>query len=215
MTAAASLIQVDAIQFTPHCRPSRLPSGGRASICDSEAAGREKAQPRLKEAEWPFTCSASESPIAGGCALPVGRSGSAPFTGTAMPACPTRSTGDFVLATLLAITDLRLGEGTDAAEVCRLASLKCWSTTLTSSCVKAGWETRLGKTVRNLVTGLSGRISQWRTALKSDWTAAIRSSLYRDQNPDDPGGDRQATESAIGRIVVPDRGRSFGEGVAA
>jgi cytochrome b pre-mRNA-processing protein 3 len=123
-----------------------------------------------------------------------------------------------VLATLLAITDLRLGEGTDAAQGLSPRLTELLVDDLDVQLRESGLgDPTLGKTVRNLVTGLSGRISQWRTALKSDdWTAAIRSSLYRDQNPDD-------VQAATAKRLVADwQGRlsrtadeSFGEGVAA
>ena len=123
-----------------------------------------------------------------------------------------------VLATLLAITDLRLGEGTDAARGLSPRLTELLVDDLDVQLRESGLgDPTLGKTVRNLVTGLSGRIAQWRTALKSDdWTTAIRSSLYRDQNP----GDVQAATAK--RLVADWQHRlsrtgdeSFGEGVAA
>jgi cytochrome b pre-mRNA-processing protein 3 len=91
-----------------------------------------------------------------------------------------------VLATLLALTDLRLAEGDEAARALSPRLTELFVGDLDVQLRESGLgDPTLGKTVRNLVTGLSGRIGQWRTALESDdWSSTIRSSLYRDQEPD-------------------------------
>jgi cytochrome b pre-mRNA-processing protein 3 len=102
-----------------------------------------------------------------------------------------------VLATLMALTDLRLAGGGSARALSpRLTEL--FVDDLDVQLRESGLgDPTLGKTVRNLVTGLSGRIGQWRTALDSnDWSSAIQSSLYREQAP----GDAQA--EAAKRLVA-------------
>ena len=103
-----------------------------------------------------------------------------------------------VLATLLALTDLRLGEGGDAARALSPRLTELFVDDLDVQLRESGLgDPTLGKTVRNLVTGLSGRIGQWRTALDgNDWESAIQSSLYREQAP----GDAQA--EAAKRLVA-------------
>lgn len=90
-----------------------------------------------------------------------------------------------VLATLLAITDLRLAEGGDAARALSPRLTELFVEDLDVQLRESGLgDPTLGKTVRNLVTGLSGRVGQWRVALDGgDWNATIRSTLYREQSP--------------------------------
>jgi cytochrome b pre-mRNA-processing protein 3 len=90
-----------------------------------------------------------------------------------------------VLATLLALTDLRLAGGGEAVGALSPRLTEMFVDDLDIQLRESGLgDPTLGKTVRNLVTGLSGRIAQWRTALEGgDWSPAIRSSLYRDRAP--------------------------------
>lgn len=105
-----------------------------------------------------------------------------------------------VLVTLLAITDVRLERGGAAAAELAPRLTELFVDDLDVQLRESGLgDPTLGKTVRGLVGGLSGRISRWRPVLDggSDegWRAAISSSLYRDGEPD------EAQEMAARRLV--------------
>ena len=123
-----------------------------------------------------------------------------------------------VLATLLALTDLRLANGTDASRALSPRLTELFVDDLDVQLRESGLgDPTLGKTVRNLVTGLSGRIGQWRTAMESsDWSSAIRPSLYRDHVPG------EGEVEAANRLITEWRDRlartadeALGEGVPA
>jgi cytochrome b pre-mRNA-processing protein 3 len=90
-----------------------------------------------------------------------------------------------VLATLIAIADLRIGNGGEAVAVLSPRLTEMFVDDLDVQLRESGLgDPTLGKTVRSLINGLSGRIAQWRAALDSeDWAAAIRASLYREEAP--------------------------------
>ena len=90
-----------------------------------------------------------------------------------------------VLATLLALTDLRLGQGGDTAASLSPRLTELFVADLDIQLRESGLgDPTLGKTVRNLVTGLSGRIARWREVSinSGDRLPVIRASLYRDSN---------------------------------
>ena len=123
-----------------------------------------------------------------------------------------------VLATLLALTDLRLADGCDAARALSPRLTELFVDDLDVQLRESGLgDPTLGKTVRNLVTGLSGRIGQWRTALEGDgWSSTIRSSLYRDQEPDN--GQADSAKRLVGEWndrLSRTADESLGEGVGA
>ncbi|QIK97012.1 ubiquinol-cytochrome C chaperone [Sphingomonas sp. HDW15A] len=91
-----------------------------------------------------------------------------------------------VLATLLAIADIRLGAGGESAAALSPRLTELLVSDLDVQLRESGLgDPTLGKTVRNLITGLSGRIAKWRSALDGgDWNSAIRSSLYRGEDPE-------------------------------
>ena len=101
-----------------------------------------------------------------------------------------------VLATLLAITDLRLAEGGEAVAALSPRLTEMFVDDIDVQLRESGLgDPTLGKTVRNLVTGLSGRIAQWRSALgEGDWGGAIEASLYRG---DTPGEEQMAAAKAL------------------
>ncbi len=88
-----------------------------------------------------------------------------------------------VLATLLALTDLRLGQGSETAVSLSPRLTELFVADLDVQLRESGLgDPTLGKTVRNLVTGLSGRIARWQEVAASggDRLSVIRASLYRD-----------------------------------
>ena len=93
-----------------------------------------------------------------------------------------------VLSTLLAITDLRLGEGGETAARLSPRLTEMLVDDLDVQLRESGLgDPTLGKTVRGLINGLSGRIARWREALNDggDWNPVIAASLYRGVTPNE------------------------------
>ena len=91
-----------------------------------------------------------------------------------------------LLATLLALTDIRLGQGGALAleRAPRLA--ECFIDDMDVQMREEGFgDPTLGKQVRMMVGSLASRVDRWRSAIErdGDWHDATVASLYRDQPP--------------------------------
>ena len=94
-----------------------------------------------------------------------------------------------VLATLLALADLRLERGGDEARELGPRLAECFIADMDAQMREAGFgDPTLGKQVRKLVGSLAGRVDRWRRAVEAlePWEEAARLSLYRDSVPDGP-----------------------------
>jgi cytochrome b pre-mRNA-processing protein 3 len=104
-------------------------------------------------------------------------------------AIPDSIDGRFaVLSTLLALTDLRLGQGGEVAleRAPRLA--ECFIADMDVQMREAGFgDPSLGKQVRMMVGALASRVETWRGAVEKtvEWDEAVAGSLYRDSPPDE------------------------------
>lgn len=104
-------------------------------------------------------------------------------------AIPDSLDGRFaVLSTLLALTDLRLGQGGEVAleRAPRLA--ECFIADMDVQMREAGFgDPGLGKQVRMMVGALASRVETWRGAVEkaAEWEDAVVPSLYRDNPPDE------------------------------
>lgn len=90
-----------------------------------------------------------------------------------------------VLATLLALTDLRLGAGGETARALAPRMTETFVADMDAQLREAGiGDPGLGKQVRAMVGALAGRIERWRaTGDGGDEGAAICDSLYRGADP--------------------------------
>lgn len=103
-----------------------------------------------------------------------------------------------VLATLLALTDLRLGRGGETARAVAPRLTEAFVADMDAQLREAGLgDPALGKQVRFMVGALAGRIERWRAveAGDADEAEAVRASLYR-------GGDRGAEAAAAAAALV-------------
>jgi cytochrome b pre-mRNA-processing protein 3 len=104
-------------------------------------------------------------------------------------AIPDSINGRFaVLSTLLALTDLRLGQGGELAleRAPRLA--ECFIADMDVQMREAGFgDPSLGKQVRMMVGALASRVETWRGAVEktAEWEEAVVPSLYRDSPPEE------------------------------
>ena len=105
-----------------------------------------------------------------------------------------------LLATLLALTDIRLGQGgavaTDRAP--RLA--ECFIADMDVQMREEGFgDPSLGKQVRMMVGSLASRVERWQNVIErgADWHEAIAASLYRDRPPGE-------AEVAAGEAMIRD-----------
>jgi cytochrome b pre-mRNA-processing protein 3 len=87
-----------------------------------------------------------------------------------------------VLATLLALADLRLGEGGDTARALAPRLTELFVADMDAQLRETGLgDPGLGKQVRRMVGSLAGRIERWRSvAAGGDEHQSLRDSLYRD-----------------------------------
>ena len=110
-----------------------------------------------------------------------------------------------VLATLLALADLRLAAGGPAAQALAPRLTEMFIDDMDAQLCQSGMgDPTLGKTVRGMVAGVSARIGRWRSLLEKedgDWLPALSFGLYRDHQP----SDEQAT--AARALVEAWRGR--------
>ena len=93
-----------------------------------------------------------------------------------------------LLATLLALTDIRLGQGGAMAleRAPRLA--ECFIADMDVQMREEGFgDPSLGKQVRMMVGSLASRVDRWKGAIErnGDWHDATVASLYRDEPPSD------------------------------
>ena len=92
-----------------------------------------------------------------------------------------------VLATLLALTDLRLGAGGETARALAPRLTELFVADMDAQLREAGLgDPGLGKQVRRMVGSLAARIERWRSASDGgDAEQAVRDSLYRDDEAPD------------------------------
>ncbi len=93
-----------------------------------------------------------------------------------------------VLATVMALTDIRLGEGGDSAAAISPRLTEIFVDDMDSQLRQSGLgDPTLGKQVRGMVGMLAKRIDAWRAAAESPGKriATARMSLYRDQGVSD------------------------------
>lgn len=104
-----------------------------------------------------------------------------------------------VLATLLALTDVRLEQGGEAARAAAPRLAEAFIADMDAQMREAGFgDPSLGKQVRHLVGSLASRVDRWRRAVDGEesWEDVARASLYRDSPP---GGDELARGIAAAR----------------
>ncbi len=95
-----------------------------------------------------------------------------------------------VLATLLALTDLRLEQGGDEALKASVGLAECFVHDMDSQLRQDGvGDPVMGKRVGSLVGALGGRLGAWRKAIAGEesWDAVASRSLYREKVPSDDG----------------------------
>ena len=93
-----------------------------------------------------------------------------------------------VLATIMALTDIRLGEGGEEAAALSPRLTEIFVDDMDSQLRQSGLgDPTLGKQVRAMIGMLARRIDSWRAAdsLREERMATARMSLYRDQEVSD------------------------------
>lgn len=92
-----------------------------------------------------------------------------------------------VLATLMALADIRLDRGNAAARAIAPRLAEVFIDDMDAQMREAGFgDPSLGKQVRHMVGALASRIERWRQAIDGDaeaWRGAASVSLYRDHPP--------------------------------
>jgi cytochrome b pre-mRNA-processing protein 3 len=90
-----------------------------------------------------------------------------------------------VLATVLALTIVRLEGGGAAAQQESVALTECFVEAMDNEHRQLGiGDPTLGKTVRKLVGSLGRRVALWRSVVgEAEWNGAIVDSLYREATP--------------------------------
>jgi cytochrome b pre-mRNA-processing protein 3 len=93
-----------------------------------------------------------------------------------------------VLATLLALTDIRLERGTKAAQAAGPRLAECFIADMDAQMREAGFgDPSLGKQVRMMVGSLASRVDGWRRAVEAldPWDEATKRSLFAQAEPPD------------------------------
>lgn len=89
-----------------------------------------------------------------------------------------------VLSTLLALLDIRLGKGDEAAKAVAPRVTERFIADMDVQMREAGFgDPGLGKQVRMMVGSLASKVERWQNVIdrSADWEAAVASSLYRDE----------------------------------
>lgn len=105
-----------------------------------------------------------------------------------------------VLATLMALLDIRLGRGGETARALAARVTEQFITDMDVQMREAGFgDPGLGKQVRMMVGSLASRVDRWQRAIddSGEWDAALASSLYREEPP---AADAVAFGSALVRV---------------
>jgi cytochrome b pre-mRNA-processing protein 3 len=93
-----------------------------------------------------------------------------------------------VLASLLALADIRLERGSDEARPLGPRLAEAFIADMDAQMRQAGFgDPSLGKQVRQMVGSLATRVDRWRLAVEAvePWDAAARASLYGDSPADE------------------------------
>lgn len=105
-----------------------------------------------------------------------------------------------VLATLLAITDLRLEQGGDEARRISVGMAECFVHDMDSQLRQDGvGDPVMGKRVGSLVGALGGRVGAWRRVIDGEesWEAVAGRSLYREKVPSE-----EALAHSVGELKL-------------
>ena len=92
-----------------------------------------------------------------------------------------------VLATLMALADVRLDRGGEEAKAVAPRLAECFIADMDAQMREAGFgDPSIGKQVRTMVGALASRVDWWRRAKSGelDWNDAVRLSIYRDEPPE-------------------------------
>jgi len=103
-----------------------------------------------------------------------------------------------VLATLTALTILRLEEGDEDCVRHSVALTESFIADMDAQMRQEGFgDPSIGKQVRSMVGALASRVDRWRKVRESEsgWDDAVRFSVYKMEAPDDEGAVTFATES--------------------
>ena len=104
-------------------------------------------------------------------------------------AVPDTIDGRFaVLSSLLALTDIRLGRGDEAARAVAPRLTERFIADMDVQMREAGFgDPSLGKQVRMMVGSLASRVERWQQVIDhgAAWDEAVVPSLYRDAPPDE------------------------------
>ncbi|MCJ7421128.1 ubiquinol-cytochrome C chaperone family protein [Sphingomicrobium astaxanthinifaciens] len=95
-----------------------------------------------------------------------------------------------LLATLIALTVLRLESGGEEAVRGSVALTEAFIADMDAQMREEGFDAGLGKQVRSMVGALAARIDRWRFVADEDtpaerWREAARWSVFRDDEPDE------------------------------
>ena len=124
-------------------------------------------------------------------------------------AAPDTMEGRFaVLATLLALTDLRLEGGGEPAVLASAGLTECFVADMDAQLRQDGvGDPVMGKKVGSLVGALGGRIGAWRRVTNGEesWEAVTTRSLYRGKAPSDDALAHSVTELKLFSQVLEGR----------